>query len=304
MRPAGPGIAVFGGGALGTYLATLLFGSGADVRLVRRHASSGESFTVATGQGRRVLPATRILGIGHPPPDGFDLAVIAVKRFDSLQLTKQLGPWLAADAAVLTVQNGLDAHLDFGACTASAFPGIAYASVHRNESEVLHAGAEARLILPRHSQEHSAVRVFAATLRAAGASVEFVQDIDRALWRKLAFVASYGGVCAASGRCAGEVRASPDLALLVRLAMVEAAEIAEASGSGVGHLSSLLDAFAQLPWAGRPSMLVDMQHGRRLETAWLSGTLIERGAKSGVRSPVHDWIATLLGASGPLRQFA
>jgi 2-dehydropantoate 2-reductase len=44
----------------------------------------------------------------------------------------------------------------------------------------------------------------------------------------------------------------------------------------------------------KSSMLEDLERGKRLELAWLSGTIVRIAAELGVPTPVHGLIATTL----------
>ena len=50
----------------------------------------------------------------------------------------------------------------------------------------------------------------------------------------------------------------------------------------------------RLPDAMKSSMLQDLEGGRRLELAWLSGTIARMGRDLGIATPVHALIATAL----------
>ena len=50
----------------------------------------------------------------------------------------------------------------------------------------------------------------------------------------------------------------------------------------------------QLPAAMKSSMLEDLERGKRLELAWLSGAIVRMGRELGVPTPVHGFITTSL----------
>ena len=49
-----------------------------------------------------------------------------------------------------------------------------------------------------------------------------------------------------------------------------------------------------MPKDGRPSMLEDLEAGRRLELPWLSGAVVRLGAKAKVPTPIHALANALL----------
>ena len=48
------------------------------------------------------------------------------------------------------------------------------------------------------------------------------------------------------------------------------------------------------PANGKTSQLVDLEHGRRLEAEWLSGTVVRLGSEHGVPTPVHHTVYAAL----------
>ncbi|MGH6914849.1 MAG: ketopantoate reductase family protein, partial [Geminicoccales bacterium] len=50
----------------------------------------------------------------------------------------------------------------------------------------------------------------------------------------------------------------------------------------------------RLPYEMKSSMLQDLEGGRRLELAWLSGTIARMGRDLGIATPTHDVITTAL----------
>jgi 2-dehydropantoate 2-reductase len=55
-----------------------------------------------------------------------------------------------------------------------------------------------------------------------------------------------------------------------------------------------MDSLIAMPPGSKSSMLEDLEHGRRLELPWLSGTMACLGREVGVPTPIHSFIATIL----------
>lgn len=289
-------IAIFGGGAVGIYLAARLLSNGADVRLVCRNARDRRLPVTLSGPRPAAIPPTHIQAVDVATPERCDLGLVAVKRYHSSALATQLPAWLADGAALLTLQNGLDAHLDFAALGCPVVAGTIRASVSREPGGARYSGPEAAVELPAGPRLPNVVQSFATSLERSNIAVRPCEDIERALWSKAAFVASYGGVCAVTRRNVGSVREAPELSLMVQLGFEEAAAIGAARGiEGCSTLSSeLCQAFARLPAESRPSLLDDVLCARPLEVPWLSGALSEHAASLGIRSPVHDYLTAVL----------
>jgi 2-dehydropantoate 2-reductase len=78
-----------------------------------------------------------------------------------------------------------------------------------------------------------------------------------------------------------------------RRLLLEAAEEAAAVGRALGvelprDIAALVDLHTRdMPGTGRPSMLEDLEAGRRLELEFLSGAVVRLGAGAGVPTPIH-----------------
>jgi 2-dehydropantoate 2-reductase len=53
-------------------------------------------------------------------------------------------------------------------------------------------------------------------------------------------------------------------------------------------------AYRALPAQTKSSMLEDLERGRRLELPWLSGAVLRVGRETGVETPTHRFINTVL----------
>ena len=82
--------------------------------------------------------------------------------------------------------------------------------------------------------------------------------------------------------------------------MVRAAEEAASVGRALGiDLPADMEqvVYAQIkdmPKDGRPSMLEDLEAGRRLELPWLSGAVVRLGEKAGIKTPIHSLATAML----------
>jgi 2-dehydropantoate 2-reductase len=55
-------------------------------------------------------------------------------------------------------------------------------------------------------------------------------------------------------------------------------------------VADTLKTIDEKPAALKPSLLVDLEKGRRLEVDWIAGAVHRLGAKYGVETPVHSCV--------------
>jgi 2-dehydropantoate 2-reductase len=94
----------------------------------------------------------------------------------------------------------------------------------------------------------------------------------------------------------GVIVRDPDLFTMLKEAVAEAVAVANAKGIPLGRnmVEDVARAYQALPPHTKASMLVDLEHGRRLELPWLSGAVVRIGRETGVPTPIHAFITTVL----------
>jgi 2-dehydropantoate 2-reductase len=135
-----------------------------------------------------------------------------------------------------------------------------------------------------------------SALAATGVEVVLTSGVQTALWEKFLFIASIGGVCCLARQPIGRVLSTPESRQLYIDALREVETVGRARGIDfsaeiVEQTLELTEGF--LP-ATRPSMLVDLEAGRRLELEAMSGTVVRYGREAGVPTPVHRVIYAAL----------
>src|SRR5690606_33891651 len=94
----------------------------------------------------------------------------------------------------------------------------------------------------------------------------------------------------------GVIRSHPELLALMDAALAEAVAVGRARG--IEFPATLIEGTHEMvrtfPAASKSSMLEDLERGRRLELPWLSGAIVRMGKESGVPTPTHAFIQTVL----------
>lgn len=101
-------------------------------------------------------------------------------------------------------------------------------------------------------------------------------------------MASWSGTCTTARANAGMVRGHPETFDMLLNGVAEAAAVARAEGVLAEDIVERNRGFFEtVPAAAQASTLTDLRHGRRLETPWLSGTVVRLGQKHGIPTPTH-----------------
>jgi 2-dehydropantoate 2-reductase len=283
-----------GAGGIGGYFGARFAAHGHDVTFLARGAhlaalrERGLVVESAVAPAQLPVAATdRIDDAGRP-----DVIVMCTKLADLDAAAQQVAP-LAAGALVVTTQNGVEApeivaqHVP----RTQIAPGVAQiAAAIKSPGVIVHTGTLARLRVGTRPGGPPVERVddLVAAGRASAIDIERVDDIERALWEKLVFLAALSGTTCLARQPVGVVRADPELRTTLTEAMREVWTLARARGVDLpdGFVERQLTFVDALPPQMRPSLLLDLTEGRRLEAPWLSGAVVRMAADAGIDVPV------------------
>ena len=301
-------IAVLGAGGIGGYYGARLAKAGHDVTLLARgahlEALRRRGLTVRTPEGELTVPLVARAPAAVEAGDGgpVDLLLFCVKAFDTEAAAAAVAPLLGPDSLVLTVQNGLDRaetlETALGPGRGAVLAAAVYAALQiAAPGVVIRTGPEARIVFgePGRAGSERTARL-AAAFADAGLPHEVSPAIDRVLWEKFLFITGIGAVTALARSGIGPLRESPEGRALLAASCGEIVAVARAEG-GPLTAASATAALAQasaLPGRWRSSLARDLDEGRPLEVAALSGAVVARGRLHGVPTPIHHTIATCL----------
>jgi 2-dehydropantoate 2-reductase len=283
-----------GAGGIGGYFGACFASAGHDVTFLARGATlaalreRGLTVESTVAPAHLAVRATdRVDDAGRP-----DAIVLCTKLADLDSAAAQVAP-IAASALVVTTQNGVEApdivgrHIDRSLIA----PGVAQIGVAiKSPGVIVHTGTLARLRVGTVAggPPVDAVDAFVTAGRQGSIDIERVDDIQRALWEKFVFLAALSGTACLARQRVGVIREDPDLRATLRDAMREVVTVARARG--VDLADNFVD--RQLAFVDglhpqmRPSLLLDLIEGRRLEAPWLSGAVVRMAAAAGVEVPV------------------
>lgn len=293
-------IAIVGAGGIGGFYAAKLAQAGEEVVLIAR----GAHLAAIRQHGLRVegldpaVPPLRLEASDDPAEVApVDVALICTKMYDIEGVARAILPMMGPDSFAITQQNGVEAGDLIRPILGHerVLDGVSYVSGHVERPGIVRAYGEVRNAIEFGEADNSIsprARAFSALCADAGFTARIAEDIQAVLWHKCIIAASFAGVMTLARMPVGPVREDPDTRRLLAAALSEAEAVARARGVDLpANLVEELFRFADsLPHSLKASMLEDIEHGRRLEVAWLSGAIERFGRQAGVPTPVHATI--------------
>ncbi len=296
-------IAVMGTGGVGGYFGGRLAAANFDVTFIAR----GEHLAAICRDGLKVESENGDLHIyptkatDVPANIGpVDYVLFAVKLWDTAAAAHAIGPLVAAQTAVISLQNGVEAENQLSEILGRAhvMGGIAQiAAVIAAPAIIRHTGTMANLVFGELSGERSQRGENLLTaFRTAGIYADLSNDIEKTIWQKFVFLVSFSALTSVTRHSIGPVREDPHARELLVLVMKETVAVAQAKGIDIddAFVDERLALINTLPANMTSSMQQDLQRGNRLELDWLSGAVVRMGQELGVDTPANRFIYTAL----------
>jgi len=317
-------LCVFGAGAVGGYLAGFLARGGADVSVVAR----GAHLAAIRADGLRVETpedalSVRVAASDDPAELGpQDAVLVTVKAPALAEVAARIAPLLGPRTAVAFVMNGIPwwyfHALDLphhAAWRGEAIPlldpagGLARTvgthraiggvfwpacSVPRPGVVRLLTGAGRGTVLGEPDGSDSPrLAAVAGAFRAAGLPVTLSENIRALIWQKLVFNLSAGPMCVLTETAVKETHTEPALVATSRALLAEALALAAAMGFPVElDVEQVVATNSKL--AHRPSILQDLEAGRRMEIDALYSVPLQMAQAAGVPMPTLEVLAGLI----------
>ena len=296
-------IAIVGAGGIGGGYGAALAKAGEDVTFIARGAHLAAMKTkglrVEGGRGAtHVIPAQ---ATDDPAAVGpVDVVLFCVKLWDVESAGQQIKPLVGEDTAVVTLQNGIDAHERLIPILggSAVMPGVANISAVIAEPGVVRqTGTVVRMVFGELDGRKS-VRGEALAAACAKAGIDGVpsEAILTDLWMKFILLASNASMMALARLPIGHLRDDPDIAPCFVAAYGEVMAVGRAAGIALpaDAVERTLDFNRNAPAHLMASMGADLLRGNRIELPWLGGKVIELGRKHGVPTPTHAFLYAML----------
>lgn len=296
-------VAIVGAGGIGGGYGAALATSGVDVTFIARgaHLAAMKSKGLRVEGGRGETHVSPTQATDDPATVGpVDVVLFCVKLWDVESAGQQIKPMMGKDTAVITLQNGIDAHerlvLILG--QRAVMPGVANISATIAEPGVIRqTGTVMRMVFGEIDGAKSGRgQAFAAACAKAGIDGVFSEEILTDLWMKFILLASNASMMALARLPIGNLRDDTDIAPYFIAAYEEVAAVGRASGIALpaDAVERTLNFNRNAPAHLMASMGADLLRGNRIELPWLSGKVIDLGRKHGVPTPTHALLYAML----------
>lgn len=286
-------IAMMGAGGIGGYIGARLAEAGGDVSFIARgahlEAMRQVGLRIHSDTGNIFLPT--VSASASPADIGpVDLVIFAVKLYDGERAAAALGPLIARNTRVVTLQNGIDSiemlrrhvrdKVIGGATYISGFIG--------RPGEVVHAGGWRDILVGGH-RDPLIHELQALCDRAVGLDLRSVADIDSVLWEKFVVLAAFSGATSLMRSGIGPILGDPEARIFAEQLRDEGMAVAAAAGHPMaeGFEDRVIARWTALPPHVKSSMANDLERGKPIEVAWLSGRMHELGMKFSIATPGH-----------------
>ena len=287
-------VAVMGAGAVGCYYGAMLARAGHDVVLIGRpqHVEAikrhGLRLEAQTFDEHVHLSAST----DGSAVQGAPFVLFCVKSMDTESGAAAIGPHLAPDALVLSLQNGVEnaehlrALLQQEVAAAVVYIGTEIAG----PGHVKHHGRGELVI-----ESSKASDGIARALTAAGVPTEISGNVRGALWAKLILNCAYNALSAITQLPYGQLVKGEGIAAVMRDLVDECVAVARADGVTIpGDVDLAVRKVAETVPGQYSSTAQDMSRGKRSEIDHLNGLIVRRGEALGIATPANRMLHAIV----------
>jgi 2-dehydropantoate 2-reductase len=294
----GPRIVVLGAGAIGSYFGGRLARAGQNVTLIGRQSHvdvinrNGLLFQSGDAEERIAVAATTDISAVRDA----ELILFCVKNLDTEDAAAKMAPYLAPDAVIVSLQNGVDnAERIRRHCNNEVVSALIYIGANiPAPGRVRHTGGGNIIIGQIGQSNGNLLARVAALFTNAGVAVTIADSIETDLWIKLVMNCAYNAICALCGAPYGRMVASPEIVAVMRDVVAEVAQVARAKGVSLpGDIADTAIKFADAMPQTMSSTAQDIAKGRRTEIDHLNGYVARQGEALGIPTPVNRTLTAL-----------
>ncbi|PTM40303.1 2-dehydropantoate 2-reductase [Bosea sp. 124] len=287
-------IAVMGAGAVGCYYGAMLARAGHSVTLIARpghvQAILDRGLVLETRAFTQAVPAS-----ASTEPSGVadaEIVLFCVKSGDTVAAGRDIAPWLAAGASLLSLQNGVDnAERLQEVVQRPVIPTAVYVAAEMaGPGHVRHHGRGELVI-----GQGPASAAIAGTFGQAGIETEISDNVIGALWTKLIVNCCYNALSAVPQLPYGRMLAVDGVAGSMQDIVAECLLVARGCEVRVDDdiLDKVLGLAAAMPDQSS-STAQDLARGKRTEIDHLNGYIARTGARLGIATPANRLLTAVV----------
>lgn len=235
------------------------------------------------------------------PPD---LIILAVKTYDTDHALDQIAPIVADSTLLLSLQNGVESEQKmiarFG--PENVLGAICYIGAEITKpGHLTHSADGAVTIGEMDSRDTDRLKQLYKMFQRCGIDIHISSDIQKTLWNKLLWNVPFNQVCTIARVTVGEALDSRELTELLRDTGREVVAIAKKHNISLNEesIEKHIHFSQQELRAVRPSMLQDLEKGKRLEHETFGGFIVREGNRLDIPTPVNETLYRFLCSLDP-----
>ena len=297
-----------GAGAVGSYFGGMLARAGAPVTLVGRAAHveamrrGGLFIDSIHFQERVPMEASADVAAVR----GADLVLFCVKGPDTEDAARAVAPHLGKNAAVLSMQNGVDnAARICQAGGVEAISAVVYVATslpepgrikHVGRGELVIGDVNTMVLSPDNSARRDLMARIPELFLRAGVPCRIAEDIRVELWTKMVMNCAWNAVSALTRSTYGRAGKDPLVLEVILAAAREAIAVGRADGVPLNEAKLIEQGIrtGEVMALAISSTAQDILRGKRTEIDSLNGYIVRRGAALGITVPVNRMLYALV----------
>lgn len=303
-----------GAGAIGSVFGGFLAGAGHSVTLVGREPHMRQvrekGLRITGIWGDHDVAIERCFASAQGLADAgeqFDLVLITVKSHDTEEAAEAVRPLLTDESLVVSLQNGLgntEKIAERVGWERTLTGMVIFGVEHRHPGRVsVTVQADAVRIGALHRQiEAERIGALARLISGAGIQCEHSPDIQRFLWNKVLYNCALNPLATILGSTYGFLLTTEPTREIMRRVIDEAFQVAWAVRAEMFHETPeqyerhLFENLIPPTAAHHPSMLQDIEKGKRTEIDALNGAIVRLGRESQITCRTNQTLVDLIHA--------
>jgi 2-dehydropantoate 2-reductase len=287
-------IAVMGAGAVGSYIGAMLARAGHDVTLIARpqHVDAIRQHGLVL-ESRNFHGSIPVQATDAPSGvAGADIVLFSVKSTDTESAGQSIAPFLAREATVLCLQNGVDnAERLQASIGRAAIPAAVYVAVEMaGPGHVRHKG-RGDLIIGASADSAEIARQFSD----AGIPTTVSNNVIGELWIKLITNCAYNALSAVAELPYGPLLKVEGVTGIMESAIAECLAVARALDISIPvNISETVLALAGTMPQQYSSTAQDLGRGKPTEIDYLNGYVVRKGAALGIPTPTNQALQVMV----------
>lgn len=300
--PEMPHIVVVGAGAMGCIFGGKLLQAGNRVTLVDVNPKqikivNERGLILETDHGSTTVPATAALA--QQVTEMADILILFTKTLHTEAALASVQHLIGEATIVVSLQNGLGNAEKIAQHVARERIVIGTTLVPadlKGPGHVASHGPSSSQFMDVELQHPQWLDDLVALFNQADLNVSLNDNIMSVIWSKVAFNAALNAICAGSGATPGALNGDPAFQALAYDVVHEAVTIGQLSGVALDEAkiwSNVQMAIAEHA-NHKPSMLQDIEAGRKTEIAAINGAIVAAAEKVGGDAPVNRTLSLIV----------